>query len=97
MNTRPHNLEFIRRDRGYRFGDRDPDMEWICSIIYRSELSIGDIIEKVLDVSQDQVHISYGTISKWLDGTTKRPQNHTLKWVALALGYERSWTPTTKS
>ena len=86
-----HKLQFVNRDRGYRFEDRDPDMEYLCDIIHREEISVGDLIKKVLDASDNQVSISYTTISNWLSGKTRRPQNWTLRWVAYALGYERSW------
>lgn len=88
--TRPNRLDHVTRDRGYRFGDRDPDLEWIVNEITRSGLSISDLIERVLDVSSDSVWIGHSTIARWLDGTTRRPQNHTLTWVARALGYERT-------
>jgi hypothetical protein len=89
-----HNLAHIKRDRGYRFQERDPDMEWICQLIMQSGKGISEVLEDVLDVSNNQVHISYGTIAKWLDGKTKRPQNFTLTWVALALGYQKNWLKT---
>lgn len=91
---RPNNLQHIHRDRGYRHTDRDPDMEWVCNAITRSGLDIGELIERVLDASGGSVTISYGCIERWLSGKTRRPQNHTLTWVARALGYERHWEQT---
>jgi hypothetical protein len=88
----PHNLVYLNRDRGYRFEDRDPDMEWLCDMIDKSGLSIGDIIERVLDASDNQVSVGYGTIANWLSGKTRRPQNFTMTWVSYALGYQRKWT-----
>jgi len=92
----PNNLVHLHRDRGYRWEDRDPDMEWLCDMIDKSGLSIGDIIERVLDVSNNSVSVSYSTISNWLSGKTRRPQNYTLTWVAHAIGYERKWVEVTK-
>lgn len=86
-----NRLDRLHRDRGYRFSDRDPDMEWICQVIEKSGLSIPDVIEAVLDVSGDSVFISYGCIARWLNGSTRRPQNFTLTWVARGLGYDRDW------
>jgi len=91
---RPHNLAYLHRDRGYRFADRDPAMEELCDIIDKSGLSIGDIIDRVLDASNNQVRISYTTIDNWLSGKTRRPSNHCLTWVGYALGYERKWRKT---
>lgn len=92
MARTANKLVYLHRDRGYRFVDRDPDMEWICNVIEKSGLSIGDVIERVLDVSNNQVNVSYGTIANWLNGTTYRPQNFTLTWVSHAMGYRREWT-----
>lgn len=89
--TNVHRLDHLHRDRGYRFRDRDPDMEELCDLIEKSGLSVGDIIERVLDQSSNRVSISYTTISNWLSGKTRRPQNFTMTWVARALGYERKW------
>lgn len=85
------NIANLKRDRGYRFRDVDPDLERLRDIIDKSGLSIGDIVERVLDASNNSVHISYSTIANWLDGKTRRPQNFTMTWVAFALGYERAW------
>lgn len=86
-----HKLNHLSRDRGYRFTDRDPDMEWICDLIDKSGMDIGEVIEAVLDVSGNQVHVSYSMIAKWLNGTTKRPRNYSIAWVSRGLGYERKW------
>ncbi len=89
--TRPRNLVHLNRDRGYRFKERDPVLEEITKMITDSELEIGEIIEKVLDISDNQVHLSYSTIANWQSGKTRRPQNFTVVWVAAALGYKRVW------
>lgn len=86
------NINHLQRDRGYRWKNRDPDMEWLCNEITKSGKSIGDIIDDVLDASNNQVAISYSCIANWMNGKTRRPQNHTLTWVSYALGFERKWT-----
>lgn len=91
---KPNRLSHINRDRGYRFNDQDPKLIELCTIITRSGLDIGDILERILDVSKNSVHISYSTIANWQSGKTRRPQNWTMDWVAYALGYERGiWSP----
>lgn len=92
MKAQIHNLSHVRRDRGYRFTDRDPDMEYISNLVTRSELSVTGICEKVARISGGAYRISEATINNWMNGKTKRPQNFTLSWVAHALGYERRWT-----
>lgn len=91
QRPRPHNLNNLNRDRGYRFQDRDPDMEFICDIIDKQEIAIGDIIEAVLDLSNNTVDISYGTILRWLNGKTRKPSNYYLTWVSRAIGVERQF------
>ena len=88
---KPRNLAHEKRDRGYRFTDRDPVLDDITRLITDSGLSIGDLIERVLDASNNQVRLSYATIANWLSGKTRRPQNFTVTWVAFALGYERKF------
>ena len=91
VSLRARNLAHINRDRGYRWTARDEVLEEIAGMITDSGLSIGDIIERVLDLSGNTIHISYSTIANWQSGKTKRPQNWTVEWVAYALGYERKW------
>jgi hypothetical protein len=88
---RPRNLAHVTRDRGYRWTDRDPVLDEITRLITDSGLGVGDLIERVLDASNNQVHLSYSTISNWLNGQTRRPQNFTVTWVAAALGYRREF------
>jgi len=92
LKTKTNRLEHLNRDRGYRWEDRDPDMEWLCNEITRSGKSVGDITQDVREASKGASQVSYGTIQNWLNGKTRRPQNFTLTWVSYALGYERRWT-----
>src|ERR1700757_1433278 len=75
----------------YRFTDPDPDMQWVCERIIESGMSIGEIVSAVYERSNHGVTIAGSTIDKWLKGKTRRPQNFTLTWVALGLGYRKAW------
>lgn len=88
---RARNLAHVKRDRGYRWTDRDPVLDEITRLITDSGLGIGELIERVLNASNNQVHLSYATISNWLSGKTRKPQNFTVTWVAAALGYRREF------
>lgn len=90
--TNVHKLQFINRDRGYRFHDRDPAMEELCDLISKSEMSVQAIVKAVAKETKGHYSVSHGTISNWLSGKTRRPQNFTMMWVGFALGYERKWT-----
>lgn len=85
-NTRREGLP---EDRGYRFADYDPILEEVRAAIRDSELTVSEILEKVLDASGNAVNLSYATVAHWLDGKTRRPQNYTLTWVLFAIGIER--------
>lgn len=86
-----HNLVYLHRDRGYRFGERDPQLEHLCQLIYASEMSTRDISQSVSKSTGGAYTVSESTMTNWLNGKTKRPQNFTMTWVAFALGYERRW------
>lgn len=90
-SARPNNLAYLRRDRGYRFLDRDPELEEVCSIVSKSGLSSAEISSKITQLSKSSASVAPTTIDNWLSGKTKRPQNYTLTWVMSALGYERKW------
>jgi hypothetical protein len=89
---RTNNLAFLNRDRGYRFTDRDPVLEEICNIITQSGKSAYEISELTASESHNTNKISANTISNWLNGKTKKPQNYTVTWVGYVLGYRRGWT-----
>lgn len=89
----PQNSYYASKVKLYRFAeDHDQAMVELIDLIVRSGMTIGDIQERILDISNDQVRISYSTISNWLEGKTKKPQNFTLNWVGAAVGYTRKWT-----
>jgi len=91
QSSRPHNLAFIHRDRGYRYQDRDPMMEELCELVTQSELSTWAISEKVAHMTNGVYRVAPATIDRWLDGRTRRPTHFTMMWVSHALGYERVW------
>jgi hypothetical protein len=87
----PHNLVYLNRDKGYRFKDRDPVLEEVTNLIEKSGLSTNAISELTAKVSHNTVKVSPGTMDRWLNGKTFKPQNYTVSWVGYALGYERRW------
>ena len=95
QSAKVHRLEFVHRDRGYRFQDRDPAMEELCSLIHASEMDVKAIVSAVSRATGGAYTVSNSTIYNWLNGQTKRPQSFTMNWVGYALGYERKWTKMT--
>jgi hypothetical protein len=86
-----NNLIHLHRDRGYRFVEKDPVLQELAPLITASGLSFEEICDKVLAASKSY-RPSPATLACWMNGTTKRPQNFIVTWVAYALGYERKWT-----
>jgi hypothetical protein len=78
--NRPHNLNHLDRDRGYRFMDRDPVMVEVTQAITESGRSLQWISERS--------GISVGTLGNWMNGTVRRPQHLTISFVMRALGRE---------
>jgi hypothetical protein len=89
--TRPLNLAFLNRDRGYRWRDRDPVIEEICAIITASGKSTKEISEMTAKASNGIHKVSATTMSRWLDGTTRKPTNYCVTWVGYVLGWRRGW------
>jgi len=86
------NLYYFDRVKRHRWRDEhDQSMVELVDLVVQSGMTIGEIQERILDMSDNQVHISYSTIANWLDGKTRRPQNFTLNWVWAAVGYARKW------
>jgi len=75
----------------YNWRDRDPDMDLILGLIGESGLSPEDIEDETARLGWK---VSRYTIMRWLYGGTMRPQNYTMTIVALALGYSKTWAPT---
>lgn len=87
-----HKLEFLERDRGYRFQDRDPAMEELCDLIDKSGMDVMQICREVSKATGGAYNVANSTIYNWLNGVTRRPSNYTMTWVGFALGYERKWS-----
>src|SRR5882724_10367371 len=62
---------------------RDPVIDEIIEAIGKENL------QKKPGIVADIATISPGTVAKWLDGTTRRPQYATVMAVMIALGYKR--------
>ncbi len=82
---RPNKLAHIKRDRGYRFSDRDPVLVRITEAITRSGWE--------LDFLHERSGVSVGTLRKWMNGDTRSPYNKTVDAVFFALGYDRITVP----
>lgn len=91
--TRRNNVYYMDRVTAYRWDRAEPDtdMQWICDRIIEQGLTAADVVRRVYEASNHGILLHYKTIEKWLDGTTRKPQNVTLTWVSIALGYERRW------
>lgn len=73
---------------------RDPDLDYLRSVIRSRGLSPGDIIDLILDTSPATRPITYRTLERWISGKIRWPQNKNLTLVARALGLTRTWTLT---
>jgi len=67
----------------------DPDLDFVCSIIMESHLSLQEIEDRTIKLGRK---VSKKTMALWLWGNTMRPHNLTLTMVALTLGYHRVWS-----
>ncbi len=85
------NLAHVKRDKGYRFNDRDPVLDEICRLITDSGLPTYEISRRTKSLSKGVCSIGHTTMNKWLNGETRKPQNFTITWVASALGYTRKF------
>ena len=79
--TLVRNLNHLYRDRGYRFNDPDPILEFIRADITDSGWPIEYISERS--------GVSQATLYNWMNGKTKTPRNSTVEAVLVALGWER--------
>lgn len=76
------NPAHIDRDRGYRFTDRDPILEFIANDITDSGWPLAFISERS--------GVAKATLYKWMNGQTRHPQNITVEAVLVALGWTRT-------
>lgn len=56
-SPRVNNLVHLHRDRGYRFLDRDPELDEVCSIIDKSKLSSIEISSKIAELSKSSASV----------------------------------------
>lgn len=82
----------VRDLKNIKFGDRgadtDPELEVVVGKILDSGMSIEQIARECEKIGHP---ISTSTITNWIYGGTKRPQNFTMTHVMRALGYEKQW------
>jgi transcriptional regulator with XRE-family HTH domain len=71
--------------KSYNFVDKDPMIDQVRTIIQDSHLTYKAISEAS--------GVGSHTISKWLDGATKKPQAATFNAVLRACGYKLSIRP----
>jgi len=90
-STRPRRLEHLTRDTGYRWADEvDPICSELTRLITESRLTFKSIVERVNSTEPlSQNRITPQTLSKWMAGETKSPQNRKIDSVLKALGYRR--------
>lgn len=74
------NLAHVSRDVGYRFVEQDPVLAEVSRIITESG--------KSLEWISNKCGVTSGTLRKWMNGSVKRPQHITVKFVLKALGYD---------
>lgn len=77
-------LAHLERDRGYRWTDADPILEFIRNDITDSGWPLKFIAERA--------GVAVSTLRNWQNGTTKHPCNATVDAVLDALGWERTVT-----
>jgi hypothetical protein len=66
--------------KSYNFVDKDPMIDEIRTIVHNSGASYRWINE--------ESSVAVGTLTKWFDGSTRRPQAATMNAVLRSLGYK---------
>jgi hypothetical protein len=66
--------------KSYSFVDKDPMIDEIRTIVQRSGASYQWVHENS--------SVAVGTLTKWFDGSTRRPQAATMNAVLRSLGYK---------
>ena len=75
--------------KSYSFVDKDPIIDEIRTVVKES----GATYQYIHALSG----VSTNTLSKWFDGSTKRPQAATINAVLRALGYQLTVTKTSSA
>ena len=78
------NLVHLDRDRGYRWQDTDPILEFIRNDITDSGWPLAYVAERS--------GVSVSCLRGWQNGKTRHPQNMTVEAVLNALGWGRKLT-----
>jgi hypothetical protein len=84
----PTNRLSQATNAGYRFREKDPDLDFVNGVIVASGKT-PEWIEK--ETAKMGHKVSAGCIVGWLYKGVRRPQNYTMTIVMEALGYERHW------
>ena len=71
-----------KKHTGYRFTDKDPELEFVVSCI-DEYVSKGGTLKEI----EKGAEVSASTMRNWRLGKTHRPGNLTMSWVMTALGY----------
>ena len=74
----------LRASDSYLFRDKHPLIDMLRTKMQDEGVTYGDINRKT--------GVAVGTLVKWFDGTTRRPQATTLNQVAAYFGLELNWT-----
>jgi hypothetical protein len=69
---------------GYRWRDKDPDMDFIMQAIQDAPMTT----QQIATASG----VSYSTLTAWAFGKVRKPQNVTVNAVMRAIGWHRPWT-----
>lgn len=78
------NLSHLERDRGYRWADRDPVLDFVTRDITDSGWPLSYVAERS--------GVSVAALRCWMNGRTRRPANATVEAVLTALGWHRTIT-----
>ena len=73
----------LRASDSYLFRDKHPLIDMLRTKMQDEHVTYADITQKT--------GVSMGTLVKWFDGTTRRPQATTLNQVAAYFGMKLDW------
>lgn len=84
----PNIVSHSKSMKGYRFREKDPDLDFVCAEIVDSGLTLIELEKRTAEAGHK---VSRYTMLGWLYGKTMRPQHYTFCSVMSALGYENKW------
>ncbi len=82
---KPNPIKHGKRAKAYKWNDRERDPEMLF-LIERAE----NDQRSNYSIAND-AYLSPGTVTKIVDGVTRRPMNSTITFLANALGYRRAF------